>query len=364
MEEPDKKLALKKRSYLLTIKTLAPVHVGSGQVATRNFDFYQAGNQFHFLDQEALITKIIENSYPGHNLTMDFERLLADRSKPNLTTWLKKSKLLSDATIKRTLSGVPKNTAQLELLIRDGNDHAYIPGSSLKGALSYLPAIDELVNNSKYQQKLTDLLASYQNSTSDEAKQKLNGLNSCLRTKLKQHLAYFSISDSSIVADSDLMVAPLANTSISGKGSSKQTNLYEFIKPGVRIDFKLDFYSLHGQSLTEILPGLKVSQQKYFDYYLKPFKDVNYLGKKALLNNETFFLGNNTGFGTKTLYRLLVPNAETNLELVKNFLHSNFENHGHLNDHEVSPHIIHLTKWENQYYLTGLCTIDKVEKLQ
>lgn len=58
MEEPDKKLALKKRSYLLTIKTLAPVHVGSGQVATRNFDFYQAGNQFHFFDQEALITKM------------------------------------------------------------------------------------------------------------------------------------------------------------------------------------------------------------------------------------------------------------------------------------------------------------------
>jgi len=112
-------------TFILTIKTLTPLHIGDGNVLRRDFDFaVYKGQTYRLNDTEILEAKEaqwsgVRNQYdpPGKLLTE------ADFSNKDFFPY-----------IMRGMPRSPKTDAEVRAFIKDYQERPYIPGSSLKGA--------------------------------------------------------------------------------------------------------------------------------------------------------------------------------------------------------------------------------------
>jgi CRISPR-associated protein Csm5 len=114
-------------TYKLKLRTLSPVHIGSGEEWRLGFDFILAGNQTWILDTDAVLQVQGQALTPNHNGHYPLPGSL-------LTT----ADLQNAALFRYVLRGQPpsqKADARLKPFIKDPFDRPYIPGSSLKGAL-------------------------------------------------------------------------------------------------------------------------------------------------------------------------------------------------------------------------------------
>ncbi len=116
--------------YHLTITTLSPLHIGTGNRLLRDYDFVVHGGKTWVIDQGALAEMLYDADGSG------FDRMAAGA---------KASDLLRDADYDSTsrifryvMRGEPRAKAsgsEIQEQIKDAWDRPYIPGSSLKGAL-------------------------------------------------------------------------------------------------------------------------------------------------------------------------------------------------------------------------------------
>jgi CRISPR-associated protein Csm5 len=111
--------------YRLTISLITPLHIGSGNILLRDYDFKTVGNRTWVLDQEAILAE-------------EFDR--GDQSN---WQWLAKKpgELVRDAELREgspfvryALEGTT-SVDQVREQIKDVHGRCYLPGSSLKGAL-------------------------------------------------------------------------------------------------------------------------------------------------------------------------------------------------------------------------------------
>lgn len=114
-------------TYKLKLRTLSPVHIGSGDEWRLGFDFILANNQTWILDADA----VLEAKEPA---------IKPDKTGryPLLGSLLTAADLQNTAFFRYVLRGQPpsqKADARLKPFIKDPFDRPYIPGSSLKGAL-------------------------------------------------------------------------------------------------------------------------------------------------------------------------------------------------------------------------------------
>jgi len=116
--------------YRLTITTLSPLHIGTGNRLLRDYDFVVHGGKTWVIDQGALAEMLYDAGGSG------FDRMAAGA---------KASDLLRDADydparpiFRYVMCGEPRAKAsgsEIQEQIKDPWDRPYIPGSSLKGAL-------------------------------------------------------------------------------------------------------------------------------------------------------------------------------------------------------------------------------------
>lgn len=116
-------------TYRVRVTTLAPLHIGSGQMLLNEFDYaIKKGRTWRLREEAILEAQDIEDRRL-------LERLL--RTPP--AHLLKDDDYREDAPFFRyVLRGTPRATgegAQLQEQIKDVYDRPYLPGSSLKGAL-------------------------------------------------------------------------------------------------------------------------------------------------------------------------------------------------------------------------------------
>lgn len=113
------------RRFRLRIKVLTPLHIGTGQKLTEDFDYVCRNGRTYRLNPDALVAELYTQD---PKLT---EQLL--RTPPGQL--LKPEDLRPDAPyIRYVLEGTPSGKEFREA-IKDPQDRPYIPGSSLKGAL-------------------------------------------------------------------------------------------------------------------------------------------------------------------------------------------------------------------------------------
>ena len=108
-------------NYELTIRTLSPLHIGTGRELRNMFDFVTGDNQTGRLDVEKILTEKFDPKNPN---ALPGELLGKDISNP--------------AYFRYILTGKPRSIKADSVLrecVKDVYDVPYIPGSSIKGAM-------------------------------------------------------------------------------------------------------------------------------------------------------------------------------------------------------------------------------------
>lgn len=118
--------------YRLDIEVLSPLHIGTGNILRRDFEFGVHDNQTWVIDTDALASEILDRGAAS----AQWQSLLAGRPAVEL---LDADDYQPDGPLIRySMRGTPKAQAtgsEIREMIKDAWDRPYLPGSSLKGAL-------------------------------------------------------------------------------------------------------------------------------------------------------------------------------------------------------------------------------------
>jgi CRISPR-associated protein Csm5 len=113
-------------NYQVEVTVLSPLHVGSGDVLLKGYDFVPAGKRTWVLNQEAILAA----EYDAQAGQVDWRRL--GRPPGELVD---PGELYEGSPLVRYSLGGMTTIEQVRAQIKDVFGHCYLPGSTLKGAL-------------------------------------------------------------------------------------------------------------------------------------------------------------------------------------------------------------------------------------
>lgn len=353
--------------YDLTLTTRTPLFVGSGEKYTKNQYVYN--NAVILLDEEAFFHALVEKGYID-----DYESFMQGQNG-DLRRFLNDHHLMTNKRVQDNLiSRIIKTEANfkpgdLYLFQRNANG-AYVPGSSVKGALRTVWLMNRVLedkrphtlppaNSAKIafpEQDYVNLLSLRKDENGAIADDIANSI-----------FRGISVSDSLPISDNDLFIGGKHDVYPSGEEKKKQVPMYrECVSPkGVSLHFKLtlDQSILKGRITKESL----LEDIKSFDhYYKKTYEDKFKRPQNAnAITAESapggmLILGGGAGFFSKSLaYPYL--DEEQGLDWVSQRLDKLFGengNHGKGKEKEISPHMMKYTSYNGQLYPYGYCEVD------
>ncbi|HOT92917.1 MAG TPA: type III-A CRISPR-associated RAMP protein Csm5 [Anaerolineae bacterium] len=115
------------RLYQVKVSVLTPLHIGSGDVLLRDYDFKTAGQRTWVLNQDAILADAYDRA--GGDMS-DWNRLALLPGQPVCDDELYEG----SPFVRYALAGVT-SIDQVREQLKDVYDRPYLPGSSLKGAL-------------------------------------------------------------------------------------------------------------------------------------------------------------------------------------------------------------------------------------
>lgn len=268
------------KQYNFVLETLAPLHIGCGEVHTQKEYLYE-DNTFYFPNIELLYKKIGQENL---NNQRKFENFLLKNINNNVT----KSRLidfLNDNRIKdRNFGGYrikehgfeseqSGKLNEVRKFVRDPYGNPYIPGSSLKGAIRTV-----LVN--EYFRDEKNILWGARKS------QKFNDIF---------HEIY--VSDSQPLKNENLVLVQKWDYSPIKNEAKPLPVFRESLKPLVAVHFKVQ---TNTKEADELFCLLKELSKKFFDRYKK--KLLSKVPEKYYQKNIYFplYLGAGSGIWTKT----------------------------------------------------------------
>ena len=116
------------RTYDVTVSTVTPVHIGSGDQLLRNYDFVAVGDEYIVFDIEAIYGRLFDG--------LPEERWQAVANMPIAgAISLRGARDLARYRLKIAYDADAEGFERVRAFLRDGFNRAYLPGSSLKGAI-------------------------------------------------------------------------------------------------------------------------------------------------------------------------------------------------------------------------------------
>ena len=120
------------KNYSVKIKILSPVHIGAGTEKNwqRGADFVHTRGNIYILDQRKVWLGLDDNqqqrylNFMGSGKFAEVERLIVDELE------------LDDISTQVFEYNGKLSSREIKTLVRDGNNDAYLPGSSIKGAMA------------------------------------------------------------------------------------------------------------------------------------------------------------------------------------------------------------------------------------
>lgn len=356
--------------YDLTLTAKAPVFVGSGKSYTKKEYLFLSSEEASaqessvwFLDEEKFFQMLIEQ-----NLIDKYEQFVLGRDD-NCFRFLRNTCRLSMPQIRtvtryqvRAEDALDSNHTLKEInaFSRNQNGQAYIPGSSLKGALRTVLLTEMILKeplhtflSSDYREDFPE--GDYLNTLALRKDKYGNTMNDAVNSIMRGIL----ISDSAPIPDSHLMLTAKTDSDIDG--NTHQINLCrECVSPGTKVHFKLtlDNSVLKGKiTAASIRRSIRTVMDSYLDTWISNF-DIPYKGADISFDN-CIFLGGGTGFYSKTLvYPYLGEKAGLNYAV--DLMNNKFRNHKHLKDKElgVSPRTMKFGLYNGFLYPMGLCEVE------
>ncbi len=350
------------QTYQFNLTTQGLLFVGSGKkIPKKEYIFNNRKNTVSFLDEHAffdlLVKKDLVEMFENYCMQYGDDLYVFLYKTCHLTSEDVKPAILYEVSVGNALDS-QHSLKEINALMRDENQRAYIPGSSLKGAIR-TALLFEMIQNQKDERKHT--LRSDKKATFPEEEylhtlglkgvKPNDAVNSIMRG--------IQVSDSEPISNQQLTLG--TKTDSNPRGITHDINLCrECIKPGTCIRFRLtlDQSILKGaitdQSIMAALADFYAYQQQtYARKFTKP-ADVMSSGGKCLM---TF--GGGAGFFTKSLAYPYLGEDE-GLMWTSNFLHQSFYKHHHDSDPRnfgISPHTMKYAKYQNKLYSFGTCEV-------
>lgn len=342
--------------HQLTLRACGPVFIGSGFVYKKNSYLWNSNEAtVSFVRQDALMQWILDNGKIDQ-----YENFILYSGQTDLRKMLRQAGISPQAEkelIRYTIKtdGVLDNLHTLKdisAFIRNPKGEAYIPGSSVKGALRTAILFREIQHKDRLAGSKLDKIQKDEylrlfDQTLDKNAEPLNNL-----------MHGVSVSDSAPVPDTEMTLA--AKMDWRQDGQYKKVGLVrECVRPGAQICFRLTLDRavlgnwLSVQDIREAVESFFLYYREYFSSRF-PTRNMN-----APTGDEYLFLGGGSGFFSKTLiYPYL--GYDCALQEVSKELNRNFKNHHHSSDTEqfgISPHCMKYSANGGQWREFGLCEV-------
>jgi len=345
-------------SYRVTLTTQSPVFVGSGtSVKKSEYCYFPDKQEACFLDKDKFFAFLVEK-----NLMEQYEEFIFSASG-DLTRFLQSCGYGYDdirgfmlySTDAGDALDENKSIKDIHCFMRNQKNQAYIPGSSLKGALRTV-LLTKLIADSRYpgtvdmRNKWSAQMAEqhYLNRLNLNPKRKGDILNDIMRT--------ISVSDSEPIDNSNLTLC--IKQDVAPDGRMKKINVVrECIRPGVDVHFALTIDKSYGDyiSIEDLRTAIAQFADKYFKEYLRFFPGA----KAGTVAPGSIFIGGGSGYFSKNIVYPILGH-ERALPVVADYMKFSFRNHKHEADLKlgISPKKLKCTSYHNARYQFGLCRIE------
>lgn len=315
----------KYRKFKLTLWTLGPVHIGSGQLHTAR-EYILEGDEYYFPDMTLLYDEFIKqgidekfqkfliNSDNKTNRISDFlaEHGITKRDFGGYrlqATGLEKPK--GDDATRNQETTDPGEINGVYQFMRDCYGNPYIPGSSLKGAIrTILMNTHWHSTNFKQENKKGKIVENKKaipwGPTRRQRHEKIKPFDDIFNE--------IRVSDSQPLTNDDLILVQKWDFSPDKDTKAHSLSIYrEALRPGTKMEFEIITASgFKGGRAGELVASLGEYAQKF---YFGVTEDEAYEGYEAFFlkkfpnhliqNNESYplYLGGGSGAWTKTVFR-------------------------------------------------------------
>lgn len=372
------------KCYKVKLKTLAPVHIGSGQDIQKSEYVYDRNTgTLYVLDTYKLFEGLKKRG-----LLDSFEEFMLRSPEATMTEFVEKKGInyYKDwARYSCIVGKTKKYTNPIKAFIKDAYGMPYIPGSSLKGVIrnALLSTIlrqknelfTEIANEVETERKGKNYLSRqstkldekvFHTARKDEEGKPYTDLSNAVNSKLRGLI----ISDSTPVSIDSLTVC--GKEDMMKDGSTKNISLLrECLAPDTELEFTMtldtDVFKYSAETLEKVV---KYQYTHLKNSYLNHFQGNL---KTDALGGALLFMGGGTGYVSKTATYSLFYEKDSNKKAVKNtgkILHNVFyrdninprmkkmaSHEEDLRIHGISPRVRKCTKYKGQLYDMGLCKI-------
>lgn len=376
------------KSYKMKLITLSPIFIGNGEELNQG--------QYIF-DNAQMVVKILdENKFANflnkNNLIDEYSNALIKYGKNiNLKRWLGEKRIPLNSPIfskiipckyltinKFGKSKIATSLNSIKPFMKNADGFAYIPGSSIKGAIrtafcSYLV----YRNKDKFQNEWRALKQAL-----TERRPKKNAINQITKSIEQkcfnlikyndEKAAYGDIFSTLIIGDSKgvskdkLYVTTRLDCAIQKQNPTSMPMNLEVIAPNVEINFNLSIDASAGtyfsiEKIKEVLNFYKKQQidNKIFGKNSEYLYSPDELSENIIPN---LCIGGMTGYFNKNIVYSLAPTKQEAINVLREYFANSFPKGGHReNDFEVAPHTIKAVNDNDDIIPLGWCNL-AVEK--
>ena len=236
-------MTAKVQTFGLTLSTLSPVFIGGGEQATLSpyTDFIQQGDQLIIVDQQKLQAELAKNPSSIDEFVQGIRGGFDNnRSVFSLSAFITKSLGLQLSQIERCrlpVGGEIRKNQIRRFIASSGK--AFIPGSSLKGAIRTAVLLDWLLKTPSGKQQLVFIRKLVEQKEWKELK-RCNPAKECFGNISRDVFKYLRISDSATFDHASLSVSEIKRVSIqqqNGNAYNRKADIplwSEALKPEVQ----------------------------------------------------------------------------------------------------------------------------------
>lgn len=375
------------KNYKITVRTLSPIHIGSGEKIDKKEYWYDRKNKkIGILDMQKMYRGLAEkgllNKYESYMLFSDkplFEWIGEQRiTQEELMSWTRYRLGTKDAELDKRDRGI-------HLFCKDAYGRPYIPGSSLKGAFRTILLTAQILENpNKYMNQKEQLIEAVWNKTTGGKKEHIKRIENVAKTVEKTGfhtlnrrdergtlqklddvisdcMAGIRVSDSNPLEQDKLMIGKKVDIPV--RGRENEILIYrECIKPKTDITFEISIdtsiWKQNGNQVPYTIEQIRKSIDIAFEYYQTVF--LNKFRERKVYQSGTFCLGGGVGYPSKTVTYPII--GEENWQTVNQIL--NITSKGRKDDTSgISPRVKKCTNYSGRTYDMGMCQWIKSEKI-
>lgn len=346
------------QAYTLTLTTQGPLHIGSGQKTPRKeYIFNSRKETVAFLNEQAFFDLLIQHGlvelYEGFCLRRggDLYRFLLDECG---LTWAQIAPAIRYQVLAGDALDAEHSLKDIYRFTRDTQGRAYVPGSSVKGALRTALLFQRIAQgeNESHQLGKTGIPEErYFHTLNLNSRRPDDAVNSLLRG--------VQVSDSEPISDQAMMLTLKRDGFIDGSTYAVPV-CRECVAPGRAIRFRLtlDQSILKGcitaESIMEAISALAAYNARVIESrFVRP------AGFIAPAGGNILYMGGGAGFfGKSMVYPYL--GEKRALDWTAEYLSRMFQKHHHEGDRAlgISPRTLKYGKYRQRLYAIGACKVE------